>query len=45
MTEFHYQEIFPLEKDATEYRLLSDDFISTALFDGHDILKIDPAGA
>jgi fumarate hydratase class I len=41
MTEFQYQEIFPLEKDATEYRLLSDDFISTTSFDGHDILKID----
>ena len=42
MTEFQYQEIFPLEKDTTEYRLLSDDFISTTSFDGHDILKIDP---
>jgi fumarate hydratase class I len=42
MTAFQYQEMFPLEKDTTEYRLLSKDFVSTALFDGHDVLKIDP---
>ena len=42
MTEFQYQEMFPLEKDATEYRQLSSDFISTASFDGHEVVKIDP---
>ena len=42
MTDFQYQEMFPLEKDATEYRLISNDFIDTATFDGHDLVKIDP---
>ena len=42
MTEFQYQEMFPLEKDATEYRLLSNDFIRTASFNGHEVVNIDP---
>ena len=42
MNDFQYQEMFPLEKDATEYRLLSTDFVKTASFDGHDVVKIDP---
>ena len=42
MTEFQYQEMFPLEKDATEYRLLTKDFVSTASFDGLEVVKIDP---
>ena len=42
MTEFQYQEMFPLEEDATEYRLLSKDFISTASFNGHEIVNINP---
>jgi len=41
---FHYQDIFPLSADDTEYRLLSTEGISTSEFDGHKILKID-AGA
>jgi hypothetical protein len=41
MTEFEYQEMFPLEKDATEYRLLSTDFVNITSFDGHDVVKID----
>ena len=41
MTEFQYQEMFPLEKDETEYRLLSSEFITRASFDGHDVIKID----
>ena len=40
--EFFYQEPLPIEKDTTKYRLLSKDFVSTATFDGKDILKIDP---
>ncbi len=42
MTEFHYQEIFPLGKDETEYRMIRDDFIDVASFDGQEIVKIDP---
>ncbi|WP_233960083.1 class I fumarate hydratase FumA [Pectobacterium versatile] len=40
---FYYQDPFPLSKDDTEYRLLSSDFVSVAQFEGHDILKIEPA--
>ena len=42
MTEFQYQEMFPLEKDTTEYRQISNEFIRTLSFDGRDILKVDP---
>ncbi|MDJ0685287.1 MAG: fumarate hydratase [Alphaproteobacteria bacterium] len=33
--------MFPLGEDATPYRKLSDDFVSTASFDGEEILKVD----
>ena len=39
---FSYQDIFPLGPDDTEYRLLSTEGISTATFEGREILKIDP---
>nr|WP_113869737.1 class I fumarate hydratase FumA [Brenneria salicis]NMN92625.1 homodimeric fumarase (class I) [Brenneria salicis ATCC 15712 = DSM 30166]RBP57118.1 homodimeric fumarase (class I) [Brenneria salicis ATCC 15712 = DSM 30166]RLM27886.1 fumarate hydratase [Brenneria salicis ATCC 15712 = DSM 30166] len=39
---FHYQEPFPLGQDDTEYRLLSNDFVSVTQFEGQDILKIEP---
>ncbi|MGL9721264.1 class I fumarate hydratase FumA [Symbiopectobacterium sp.] len=39
---FYYQEPFPLSKDNTQYRLISSDFVSTAQFEGEEILKIDP---
>lgn len=41
---FTYQETFPLEKDKTEYYLLSKDYVSTAEFEGKSILKIAPEG-
>jgi fumarate hydratase class I len=34
--------LFPLAPDETPYRLLTSDFVSTAEFDGEEILKIDP---
>jgi len=40
--EFVYQDPFPLEKDDTQYRLLTKDYVSVARFDGKEILKIDP---
>ena len=43
-TPFVYQDPFPLGDDPTEYELLSSDFVSTAGFEGRDILKIDPEG-
>ena len=42
MSEFNYQKAFPLNGDNTEYRKISSEFVSTAEFDGKEILKIDP---
>ncbi|MDD5260993.1 MAG: fumarate hydratase [Methylacidiphilales bacterium] len=39
---FHYQKPFPLGKDETEYRLLTNDFVSAGSFEGQPILKIEP---
>jgi len=39
---FHYQEPFPLGADATEYRLLSREGVSTATFTGREILMVEP---
>ncbi len=44
MPEFKYQEPFPQSKDDTKYRLLTKDYVSTANFDGQEILKVDPEG-
>ena len=44
MTEFTYQEMFPLGPDITEYRKLTSDFVSTASFDGIPIVRIAPEG-
>ena len=41
MAEFKYQEPFPLEKDTTEYRLLTKDYVKTVECDGRKILKIE----
>jgi fumarate hydratase class I len=42
MTDFHYQDPFPLGPDETEYEHLSSDFVSVSEFEGQEILKIDP---
>ena len=39
---FFYQELLSLGADDTEYRLLSKEGISTANFEGREILKIAP---
>ena len=44
MAEFIYQKPFPIQKDTTNYRLLSKDYVSTVEFDGKKILKVDPEG-
>ncbi len=44
MTEFKYTTMFPLDKNSeetTEYKKISDEFVSTADFEGKEILKID----
>ena len=42
--EFFYQEMFPLKKEKTEYKLLTNEFVSVADFEGKSILKIAPEG-
>ncbi|MDD4727184.1 MAG: fumarate hydratase [Dysgonamonadaceae bacterium] len=38
---FKYQETFPLSEDKTEYYLLSNEHVSTAEFEGKQILKVE----
>lgn len=42
--EFKYQATFEQGKDTTEYYLLSKNYTSTTVFEGKEILKIDPEG-
>ena len=44
MAEFKYQEPFPIEKDTTEYRLLTKDYVKTIECEGRKILKIEKEG-
>ena len=39
MTEFIYQEIFPIGEDTTEYRLLTQEHVSSKSFEDSEILK------
>lgn len=39
---FEYQEPFPLSVDETDYYLLSNEYVSTTMFEGHEILKVEP---
>ena len=42
MADFIYQPIFEHGHDETPYRKLSDRFVSTAQFDGRDVLVVEP---
>lgn len=44
MAEFHYQPMFPLGEDKTEYYLLTKDYVSVSEFEGHKILKVQKEG-
>ena len=44
MPEFIYQEMFPLGKDTTEYRLLTRDHVTVKSFEDRDILCVDAPG-
>jgi fumarate hydratase class I len=44
MTNFIYQDVLPAGQDTTEYRLLTETHISTATFDGREVLKISSPG-
>ena len=44
MANFIYEKPFQIEKDTTEYKLLTKDFVTTIEAGGRKILKVDPAG-
>jgi fumarate hydratase class I len=44
MNSFIYQKPFPVTKDASPYKLLTKEFVSTVEIEGKKILKIDPKG-
>ncbi len=44
MPEFSYQDPFPLGKDETKYKLLTDNYVSVGNFEGKQVLKVDPEG-
>jgi len=39
---FEYQKPFPLGEDTTDYRKVTDEFVSVAEFEGQPVLKIEP---
>jgi len=42
MTDFVYQELFPLSHDDTPYRKITTDGVGTASFNGQDVVTIAP---
>ena len=42
MSQFVHHEMFPLGDDATPYRLLTKDHVSTVEVDGRTVLKVEP---
>ena len=43
-TPFHYEPMFQLGPDTTEYYLLTKDYVSVSEFEGKPILKVAPEG-
>ena len=44
MAEFIYEKPFQIEKDSTNYRLLTKDYVKVIEEGGRKILKVDPEG-
>ncbi len=44
MVEFKFQDMFPLSEDTTAYRKITDEHVSTAEFEGVEVLRVAPAG-
>jgi fumarate hydratase class I len=44
MADYKFQEMFPLSDDTTEYRQLTDEHVSTAQFDGGELVRVAPEG-
>ena len=44
MSEFFYQEPYPIQQDKTEYRKITSEYVSLEKCGDREILKIDPKG-
>ena len=44
MPDFSYQDMFPLAEDNTEYRLLTQNHVTPAVFEGQDMLRVSAEG-
>jgi fumarate hydratase, class I len=44
MADFFYQEPYPIQKDTTEYRKVSSDFVTVEKIGNREVLNIDPKG-
>ncbi len=44
MADFFYQEPYPIQKDTTEYRKVSSDYVTVERIGNREILNIDPKG-
>ena len=44
LNDYVHRELLPLGEDATPYRLLTSDHVSSGTFEGRDILKVDTDG-
>ena len=39
---FHYQDPYPIEKDTTEYQLITKDYVKVEDWNGHEMLVVEP---
>jgi fumarate hydratase class I len=44
MSEFFYQEPYPIKRDNTEYRKISDEYVSIEKYGEREVLRVDPKG-
>nr|WP_294860521.1 fumarate hydratase [uncultured Fluviicola sp.] len=44
MADFFYQEPYPIQKDTTEYRKVSSDYVTVDKIGNREVLNIDPKG-
>ena len=44
MNDYTHHELIELGEDETPYRLITSDFVSTATFEGNEILKVNGEG-
>lgn len=44
MADFFYQEPYPIQKDTTEYRKVSSDYVTVEKIGNREVLNVDPKG-